>query len=98
MSLDSQLAAVIIAERRRTATILRETKALADTGHHSTAELFEIAARHIELGDGSGTLWGECRRCRDYEGGPRREEFPFGYGTFHCHECNETILPVESSR
>jgi hypothetical protein len=96
MSLYSELAERFARERRRTASILRETKSLAEKGEQSTAELFEIAARHIELGDDYGTLWGECKRCHGYDGEPLREEFPFGSDTFHCRECRETILPIKA--
>lgn len=79
MSLDSELAALLARERRRTASILRDASEIAIDRRHTFAELLVIVARHIELGDEHGTLWGKCLRCRDDGGGPKLTEMPFGY-------------------
>lgn len=97
MSLDTELDDRFAKERRRTAAILREVRENADR-RLTAGELFEIAARHIELGDENGTLWGECMRCRSESGGPMLTEMPFGYAEWSCRECGRVVLPVESSR
>ncbi len=98
MSLDTELAARFAKERRRTATILRGVQEKCRDRRLTANELFEVAARHIELGDEHGTLWGECMRCRSESGGPMLTEMPFGYAEWSCRECGQMVLPVESSR
>lgn len=98
MSLDSELADRFARERRRTASILRDAAEYAVGRQLRADELLMIAARHIELGDDYGTLWGECKRCRNDEGGAMRTEMPFGREEWICCECERMILPVEAIR
>jgi hypothetical protein len=95
MSIDRQLEQMFIAERRRTASIIGDVAELAERcggDYLSLHEALTIVARHVEYGDENGTLYGECDRCRDYEGKRRRTEVPLGAETVPCAECN-AILP-----
>ena len=93
MSIDETIAELLRAERRRTATILRDVDEWARKYAQTwdASELLALAAKHIEHGDENGTLFVECPRCRDYKGNRRRTELPFGYDSFGCEECGLDI-------
>lgn len=92
MSIDETIAELLRAERRRTASILRDVAECVSEGALNRENALRLAAKHIEHGDENGALFVECQRCHTpREGKRRRTELPIGSTATACGECGLAI-------